>query len=268
MSRLLKIVVAAAVSLVAACAGPPGPQGLQGEQGEPGRDFSGAFVGNVSFTGNVAVTGSISGATAVSLAPQSTAPASPADGTLYLDGATNTYRMFQGGQWRDLVKRAQRTISGFTGDPGPDLSREGFTQCYGWKNTGSAQAPGYTTLRNACGGATELVFAGYRAGEPTLVRHDVFLDQAFSNFLPLPQPSSVVFYNAFDPDRRFTWAVDVNYVLLAVNGNTWTDPGRLWEPSVGTEVTAGGGHVLSQMGNNTNDQASRTGDRYFIYLRQ
>jgi hypothetical protein len=86
--------------------------------------------------------------------------------------------------------------------------------------------------------------------------------------MPLPQPSTTTFYNTFDADGRFTWAVDQRYVLLAVNGNTWADPGRLWEPTVQAGNVGGtAGHVLSQYGGNGNDQNVKTDDRYFVYYR-
>lgn len=245
----------------AGATGPTGPAGAIGATG-PAGTFTGQFVGDAGVVGNFSVQG------ALVLVGQ-TAPASPADGTLYFDAASGTVKQAQGGTWYTLQRRPARTISGFTGTLGPDLSVEGYTQCYGWKNDGVAAPASYTALRTACGSGTELVFAGFRAGEPTLVRWDFTLAQPLSSFMPLPQPSTTTFYNTFDVDGRFTWAVDQNWVLLAVNGNTWVDPGRLWEVAVQpSNVLATAGHVLSQLGNQTNDQNLKTGDRYFVYFRQ
>lgn len=55
--------------------------------------------------------------------------------------------------------------------------------------------------------------------------------------------------------------------MVGVSGNRWTDPGRLWEIDLQGGVAATSGHVLSQNGDNQNDQQSVTGERYFVYMR-
>lgn len=172
-----------------------------------------------------------------------------------------------GTSWAGIVARAPRAIDEFSGNLGPDLGKEGYTQCYGWKNDGSHAGLNYEEFRTACGRGVDLVFAGYRAGEPTLVRHNVRLSTPLEDFLPLPVPSGVTFYHHFDPEGRFTWAFQNSWLLLSVQGNTWSDPGRLWEPNVNGGTSANSGHVLSQYGMNANDQREILGDRYFVYYR-
>lgn len=106
-----------------------------------------------------------------------------------------------------------------------------------------------------------------RSGSPTLIRHPAELNRPFSFFLPATFPTTQTNVDTFDVGHRYTWMLSAPWVLLAVNGNRWTDPGRLWEPNVGGGAGASDGHVLSQEGNQANDQNLVTGDKYFIYVK-
>lgn len=165
--------------------------------------------------------------------------------------------------------RASRYISGFSGASGPDLAWEGWTQCYGWVNDGTSASPSYASVRTGCGAGKTMLFAGYRSGSPTLIRHVAELSQRFDTYLPTTIPSTT-YFDDFDAQRRYTWAIDPGptWMLLSIRGTRWADPGRLWEPAVNGTAGATAGHVLSAEGNNANDQQGVTGDRYFIYLRR
>ena len=160
-----------------------------------------------------------------------------------------------------------RTIPGFVGALGPDRSYLGFTQCFGWYNNGSTAAISYAAFRTACGSGTTIVFAGQRSGLGTLIWQEAELSQPFLNYLPATLPVSTFFINSFDIAGRYTFALGAPWILLAVQGNNWSDPGRLWEINLQGGVTAADGHVLSQDGNQANDQYQVTGERYFIYMR-
>lgn len=60
--------------------------------------------------------------------------------------------------------------------PGLDLSAEGWTQCYGWKNTGPI-SPRHATMQKYCGSYAKVKFAGWRCratnNRANLVEHDV-----------------------------------------------------------------------------------------------
>jgi hypothetical protein len=194
-------------------------------------------------------------------------PASATAGTLVYD-AVDGPKVYDGTSWHNLV-RPNRTVASFKGDLGPDLSFEGFTQCYGWANDGARAGAKYADIRTACGAGTTVLFAGHRCGSGTLVRHLAELGQAFSNFLPTTIPATMTSYDDFDLMKRYTFAVNGNagWVLLAVRGNRWSDPGRLWQPSTEGDASPFGGHVLSQEGNQEHDQSSCATDRYYIYIR-
>ncbi len=153
-------------------------------------------------------------------------------------------------------------ISGLNGDLGPDLSAEGYTQCYGWRNDGSISAPQWEQIRRDCGESRELIFAGYRH-DGTWVRHEMVLENDLNTYLV----NASSFVRDFDVERRFSWHTDANWILLVNYNNAWSDPGRLWEPRASGGSGAGDGHVLSQLGDNGNDQTQQLGDRYFIYSR-
>ncbi len=203
------------------------------------------------------------------------APADPVAGQLYFDSGAAELRLWTGAEWVALNQEcecsgggggtgAPRLIPGFTGFMGPDLSDEGYTQCYGWRNDGSTPAPPLARMREDCGAATRVVMAGYRC-DGTWVRHDMTLPQPLEDYL---QPVDA-YYRDFDVDMRYSFNTSANWLVLNLHGRNWQDPGRLWEPYVGNDpsnVGANYGHVLSQSGNNAHDQSSCTGDQYFVYI--
>jgi hypothetical protein len=175
-------------------------------------------TGHLSVTGEV-LAGTALGAPLLRLTPLSAAPQSPAAGAIYFDQTSKQLRIWDGTGWIDLARRADRTVAGFSGTMGPDLSGEGFTQCYGWTNTGSAAPPSYSYTRTNCGGFSSVIFAGYRCGSSTLVRHDLRLGVAFSSFLPSSPPSSTTFYKDVDISRQYSWYVDGAWFLLVKYNN-------------------------------------------------
>lgn len=191
-------------------------------------------------------------------------------GMLYFDAGTSTFRGCDGSSWKELggssAPPAPRTVSGFTGTLGPDLSGEGLTQCYGWKNDGAAAGATYAEIRTACGSGVSVTFAGYRAGSGTLVRHDMRLGRPLIHLLPSSFPSSR-YWQVIDADNKYSWWLGSPWLLLVKYGNGWSDPGRLWEVHAAGGATAADGHVLSQDGNNAHDQHLVTGDTYFIYIK-
>lgn len=165
-----------------------------------------------------------------------------------------------------------RTVSGFVGDLGPDLSSEGYTQCFGWSNDGYAPNVGWSGMRTACGAAEDILFAGYRAGGYTLVRHPAELVAPLLTFLPATLPSVTTYNDYFDMEGKYTFATSPDGWLLGRHGNRWADPGRLWLPCHSGTAGCNGwtgyaGHVLSTEGNDAHDQYNYTGDRYFVYYR-
>lgn len=96
---------------------------------------------------------------------------------------------------------------------------------------------------------------------------DVELTQPFINYLPGTFPTSMLTYQSFDRAGLYSFHLSAPWMLLAVNGNTWTDPGRCWEPELSGGTGATAGHVLSRDCNQGLDMASVTGDRYFVYMR-
>ena len=152
---------------------------------------------------------------------------------------------------------AQSVAGGFAG---PDLSGEGLTQCYGWHNDGGAVPPTRAQISAACGAGERITFAGHRA-DGSFVRHDMTLRSPFSNYL-----NNTAYFQDFDTGSSYSWRQTSNWILLVSYGNPWSDPGRLWEPGINGQSAATGGHVLSQAGNNANDQQNVTGDKYYIYI--
>jgi len=69
--------------------------------------------------------------------------------------------------------------------PGLDLTYEGWSQCYGWKNSGPI-APRHGTMTKYCGNYGKIKFAGWRCGvkqtRANLVEHDVHLDSKRMKF--------------------------------------------------------------------------------------
>ncbi len=151
------------------------------------------------------------------------------------------------------------------GNVGPDLSAEGYTQCYGWENDGASAAPLLANIRNSCDsgvGVRDVIFAGYRH-DGTWVRHEMTLRDDLSSYLG----GGDSFVRNFEIDGNYSWHTTDNWLLLVDFDNAWSDPGRLWEPNIMGGSGAGDGHVLSQDGSHAHDQSVHTGDRYFIYAR-
>lgn len=210
------------------------------------------------------------------ITPLEDAPAAPMLGQLYFDRGDNELRLWDGEDWLPIPgaggggggggdddEEVQRTIPGFNGTMGPDLSDEGLTQCYGWTNDGRAPAPSLATMRVACGVGLRVAFVGHRC-DGGLVRHDMTLRSPLSEYLIGERR----FWRDFDVDSRYSWHMSGDWALLVRFGNGWSDPGRLWEPYIGGNngnVGATYGHVLSQNGNQAHDQHRCTGDAYYIY---
>ena len=190
-------------------------------------------------------------------------------GYFYFDTSKKAFLGCDGSDYQKLSSTvvAPQMVPGFSGFPGPDLTSEGFSQCYGWKNDGSAAGASWSELRSLCGPSTTLVFAGYRSGSTTLIRHDVKLGKPFLSYLPASFPGGLTANHSFDAESKYSWQLSAPWILLAASGNGWTDPGRYWEVNVQGGLTADDGHVLSQAGNNAHDQSSYLGDTYFIYIK-
>jgi hypothetical protein len=68
---------------------------------------------------------------------------------------------------------------------------------------------------------------------------------------------------------------DGAWLVLGVNGNRWTDPGRCWEPHMDAAApgeradghSAGRGHVLSQGCNEGTDASNCDTDEYYIFAK-
>ena len=207
------------------------------------------------------------------------APEEPTKGQLYLNDSSNRLFYWDGDAWLRLrvsgggggdddddeeEEEVARFIDGFDGAEGPDLSGEGYTQCYGWLNNGQNVAPSLAAMRNSCGRGQSMVFAGHRC-DGQLVRHDALLIRPFSEFLVGERR----FWREFDVDRRFSWHMSADWALLVRYNNNWSDPGRYWEPYIGggNNANADRGHVLSPNGNHRHDQSGCVGDSYYLYYQ-
>ena len=187
-----------------------------------------------------------------------------------------------------------RTNGGnYTNHGGVDLTGEGLEICYGWKNTGGAHAPTHQYVRDMCGQYKRILIGGWRCGTSpsrgNMVRFTrnggrdsgndftpitLSNNRRFINFLP--NLVNVQFNgNNMDTGNRYKWMMSKPWYLLGVAGNGWSDPGRLWEPSLRRGGTGQSwsqdcrgcnmGHVLSARGNNAHDQHRCCGDTYVIY---
>lgn len=192
-------------------------------------------------------------------------------GYVYFDVAGKAFRGCDGEVWKELggngAPATPPTVPGFAGYLGPNLSAEGLTQCYGWRNDGAVAGAVYADIRSKCGNSTTVVFAGYRAGSSALIRHDARLGRPFIDYLP-PTFPGLQYFQVFDADSKYSWYLGNPWLLLVKYGNGWSDPGRLWEPHVMGGTAPADGHVLSQDGSNAHDQHLVTGDTYFIYIKQ
>eukprot|EP00730_Choanoeca_flexa_P004629 TRINITY_DN11753_c0_g1_i2.p2 TRINITY_DN11753_c0_g1~~TRINITY_DN11753_c0_g1_i2.p2 ORF type:complete len:297 (+),score=50.31 TRINITY_DN11753_c0_g1_i2:2000-2890(+) len=169
-----------------------------------------------------------------------------------------------------IASGVKRFADGFANqDSGPDLTSEGWTQCYGFLNNGKS-APTLSTIKGLCGNHDEVLFAGYRAGSSTLVRHEARLRRPLGEYLlQAPSTAAATPFHDFDLDNRYSWEYSSQWILLTWNRNGWRDPGRLWEPTIEPSITTQtAGHVLSQTGNERHDQHTVYGDAYLIYVKQ
>lgn len=259
----------------------------QGRAGGPSFDQNVTDEGwSLSATGGaplLRVEGSAERVTVPSLvfAPLPAPPQIPIVGQSYFDTDNRAVFIWNGEAWKPLGgcdceggggdpgggdpgEQAPRTIEGFNGEMGPDLSDENFTQCYGWVNDGAQIAPTLAAMRTACGDAFRVSFAGHRC-DGTWVRHDALLPEPLSTYL-WPEAR---YWREFDIDRRYSFNSDPSWLVLNLYGRNWQDPGRLWEPYTGADPANRGayyGHVLSQGGNNAHDQGNCTGDAYYVYV--
>jgi len=207
--------------------------------------------------------------------PQAAPPQHPIVGQAYFDTDARAVFIWNGEAWKPMAEcecaggdggdnEVPHTIDGFVGHEGPDLSGDGFTQCYGWVNDGVGAAPTLAAMRAACGDAFRVSFAGHRC-DGTWVRHDALLPEPLSTYL-VPEAH---YWREFDIDRRYSFNSDPSWLVLNLYGRNWQDPGRLWEPYIGSDPANRGayyGHVLSQSGNNAHDQGNCTGDAYYVYV--
>jgi hypothetical protein len=204
------------------------------------------------------------------------APANPVRGQIYNSEADDALFIWDGAAWVPIggvdggggggAADVPRVVQGFAGTQGPDLTPEGYSQCYGWANDGATRAPSVAALRQACGAGQDMVFAGHRC-DGSYVRHNAKLIAPFMDFLAADRQRV---WRDFDIAGQFSWHMSPDWALLTRFNNAWSDPGRLWEPYIGgvaANVGPAYGHVLSQTGNDAHDVRLCLGDKYYIYLK-